>query len=409
MDIIIVGAGAAGLMAARKLSLSHQVTILEAAEVTGGRIRTIRNLEGGAEFVHGNLPLTMSILKDAKLSFKAMKGSMSTVQNQQWHQDEEIIPGWDSLLQQMGQITDDLTLNEFLDIYYPGDENAHLRSMTVKYAEGFDLADASKVSVRALYDEWNATETDNYHLDRGYGAMIDYLTNQCIDQACQLLTNSCVSEISLEDGKVTAKTTDSNKFSADKVIVTVPLGILQQAKIRFDSSADKHLAAANKLGWGSVIKIVLRFDRPFWEDHSKDIGFIFSDEAIPTWWTRSPASANILTGWLGGPSSLNHKNEDLLELAIHSLSNIFQLEKAELLKMLVDSLCIDWSREPFVGGAYCYDSLYSSQAREILRTPVENTLYFAGEAIYTGQHIGTVEAALVSGDEVAQMILNDRN
>src|SRR5687768_522891 len=94
-DIIIIGAGAAGLTAMKDLAeAGYKVCVLEAAETIGGRIATIEEkgftgaVEAGAEFIHGKLPLTFKLLKEAGLSYEAVEGDMIGVQNGEWQKEE---------------------------------------------------------------------------------------------------------------------------------------------------------------------------------------------------------------------------------------------------------------------------------------------------------------------------------
>jgi monoamine oxidase len=99
-DVIIIGAGAAGLLAMRELAeAGYHVCLLEAAEIAGGRISTIKegfqsHVEAGAEFIHGKLPLTFKLLKEAGLSYEVVEGKMIGVQNGNW-QTEEHDGHWD--------------------------------------------------------------------------------------------------------------------------------------------------------------------------------------------------------------------------------------------------------------------------------------------------------------------------
>lgn len=405
MDILIIGGGAAGLMAAKELSSSNRVTVLEAKEVLGGRIRTDGRIEAGAEFIHGKLPLTLSLLQDAGLTFTAVGGRMFRVGKNKWKQNEEIIEGWDKLLNRMGKIAEDMTLLEFLDTNFPQEKYAKLRNMTVSYAQGFDLADVSKVSTKSLYREWINEDDCNYRVDRGYISLINFLADECRKKQCNIITKSRVKNVSWKNEKVSITTVDDKTYHAEKLIVTTSLGMLQESSVNFTPPLVNYVQAANMLGWGNVIKVILTFTYPFWEDHQKNIGFILSDEAMPTWWTQAPAGSPILTGWLGGPPADKYRNEDLTALALDSLAEIFQRDITVLKTMLVSAHCFDWSDNPEVGGAYSYDTPLSEQARRVLNSPVLNTIYFAGEALYSGKHPGTVEAALISGRDVAIKIL----
>jgi monoamine oxidase len=116
----------------------------------------------------------------------------------------------------------------------------------------------------------------------------------------------------------------------------------------------------------------------------------------------------MLTGWLAGPKSKvlqAYSDKALLEEALNSLSKIFNIEIETLRKQLNAHRIINWSADPFTLGAYGYATVETPAARKILATPVVNTLYFGGEALYEGAEMGTVEAALANGMEVGEEIL----
>src|ERR1044072_4050505 len=103
--IIIIGAGAAGLIAAAEISKKCDVTILEKNETTGGRIRTVKSgdsiIEPGAEFVHGKTPITSKLVKEAGLKLAKLDGKMLRKQGKEWTEEQEMIEGWDELVQKM--------------------------------------------------------------------------------------------------------------------------------------------------------------------------------------------------------------------------------------------------------------------------------------------------------------------
>jgi monoamine oxidase len=394
-DIIIIGAGAAGLMAARELSSSFNVTVLEAKNVIGGRIHTIRpSIEAGAEFVHGRLPVTLGVLKEAALSYTPIAGKMYTADEGEIKQEEGFIEGWDELMEKMGALTRDMTLKEFLETYYADHAYAGLRNEITRYVQGYDLADPSKVSMFSLYNEWSAEDDVNFRVDKGYCEMINFLA-----KGCNIITGSTVQKIEWEQGHVKVFTADKT-YTAHKLIITVSLGILQHGLIHFTPAIDEYMNAASHIGFGSVIKILLEFKEPFWQE---DAGFIISKEKVPTWWAQLPNTTPVLTGWLGGPPAEAFKKvgkEEILRVALLSLSNIFQKE----LPPLVNSYVFNWAENPETLGAYSYDTPLSDAARKVLNVPLGDTVYFAGEALYEGKHPGTVEAALVSGKNVAQLV-----
>ena len=154
---------------------------------------------------------------------------------------------------------------------------------------------------------------------------------------------------------------------------------------------------------------MLEFKEAFWEKKKKGIGFLLTNEIIPTWWTQSPSSYPLLTGWAGGPQAWTLENKDdesILDLALRSLSNVFQKTVDELKQMLTASAVANWIKDPYSIGAYSYDTVGSMEAKKLLNTPIGETIFFAGEAFYEGPSIGTVEAALVSAKNVVEKIVN---
>jgi monoamine oxidase len=116
----------------------------------------------------------------------------------------------------------------------------------------------------------------------------------------------------------------------------------------------------------------------------------------------------VLTGWLAGPkadrvSSLTEA--ELVDVGLASLAEIFDLPLDQIKRNLVASRAINWGNDPFARGAYSYATLQTREAQVVLRKPAGDAIFFSGEALYGGPDMGTVEAALASGQEAAQTIL----
>jgi monoamine oxidase len=190
----------------------------------------------------------------------------------------------------------------------------------------------------------------------------------------------------------------------------VPLPLLSE--IVLPAAACERVAAAADIGFGNVVKILLRFRAKWWADHGgrdlADLSFLVSDATVPTWWTQHPTHHPVLTGWFAGPkadrvSSLTAT--ELVDMGVASLGEIFELPPDRIRRDLVALRAINWGNDPFARGAYSYATPQTRAAQLILREPDDGAIFFAGEALYAGADMGTVEAALASGLETAQMIL----
>lgn len=135
--------------------------------------------------------------------------------------------------------------------------------------------------------------------------------------------------------------------------------------------------------------------------------FLLSSATIPTWWTQLPIHDNTLTGRLGGRAACTHAgmdNAQLLELAITSLSQIFSKKPEVVRALLAESYVYNWSKDPFTLGSYAYATVGYQQAQAILKEPIAGRVFFAGEYMYSGTEMGTVEAALWNGRETSKKL-----
>ena len=205
-SIIIIGAGATGLVAAREFSPAFNVIVLEAAANTGGRIRSIslqgNIFEAGAEFIHGKAPLTVGLLKDAGISYVQTTGETYRKKNGRFINVQEMTEGWDELLKRMEDLKEDMTMQGFLDQYYTGTANESLRKHVKSFAEGFDVADITKASVKELCKEWNSEEFESYRIPGGYCALINYLQKRAEAGGAVVYTDTLISKVEWAAGQV---------------------------------------------------------------------------------------------------------------------------------------------------------------------------------------------------------------
>jgi monoamine oxidase len=428
-SILVVGAGAAGLTAARMLAeAGMQVTLLEARDRMGGRIHTVRDLpfspfaDLGAEFIHGKLPETFSLMKEAGLKHHSTAGSMWQAKNGQLSKDEHFIENWHVLEEKLEALQENITVDAFLDKYLHEEQYAELRRSVRRYAEGYDTASTDKASMLALKDEWlHEDDTQTSRPDDGYGALIQFLADKCIQAGGVIQLSSPVTAVKWQKNSVLATTADGHEYKAAKIILTVPVGVWQandkaKGTVQFLPALPEQMAAFGKIGMGAIIKFLLQFTTPFWTEEAMrahtgknldDMMFLFSDQRVPTWWTQYPVKTALLTGWLGGPEAAKLQDatdDETLQLALGALANIFNVTVDYLKERLGAAHVANWTAIPFTCGSYSYVTTETIAAIHFLKEPVEDTIWFSGEGLYEGNDIGTVEAALCSGKQVAEAI-----
>ncbi len=413
--ILIVGGGACGLMAAMELlAKGYEVTLLESRNRLGGRIWSLDaksarfKIEAGAEFIHGDLPLTLSLLKNLGIDIKKTGGKMVVIPQKGEEKSRDGI-NWELLFKKMGKLKKDMPLSTFLSTYFPDESNKQLRNYAIGFAGGYDLADPKKASTLALWEEWNSPEGDQFRIEGGYASLIAAMEAHCLREGCSIHLSEAVTNIRWKKGEVKARTAGERILEAGKLITTLPVGLWHRdpVPVRFSPGIPEKVRAYRQIGYGPVIKIILIFKRNFWKEKYGNAGFFLTGQAIPTWWTQFPIALPMLTGWLGGPAAkkINDLSQkEILNIALASLSTAFELDQKKLNILLAESFIYDWQQDEFSAGGYSYSMVGSQKAKTELGRPVERTLYFAGEALYAGTLQGTVEAALESGREVARKI-----
>jgi monoamine oxidase len=389
---------------------------LEARNRCGGRIYPLPAgefgyaAEGGAEFVHGEAPVTHGVLREAGLKVSPIQGTPRTMDDGKFVRRDSQSGHQAELQKALQDLTDDLTVAEFLRRHFAGPEYAALRRTIERMTEGYDAADPERASTLVLRDEWMV---GGHHTQGriigGYGALVAFLSAECRDRMVDIRLGAAVSAIDESNGKALVRCENGDAYTADAVILTVPLPILD--RIGLPAAERERAAAAAQIGFGNVIKLLLRFGTAWWCDDRRDLNdltFLSSDARIPVWWTQHPADLPLLTGWFAGPKTeamASLAEDELVQAGLGSLAETFGLDPAQLQRRLVAARAINWARDPHAGGAYSYATPATRDAQAVLSTVDGGRILFSGEALYRGQDMGTVEAALASGLETARSLL----
>ena len=291
-NLLIVGAGAAGLMTARELARAgRRVTIVEARDRCGGRVYPLPihefgyPAEGGAEFVHGAATVTRGLMREAGLSLQPRAGTRWSTRTGALLPDEPSVAHWDRFYQALGAVTVDLPIGEFLETHFGDPKYDRLRRAVTRTVEGYDAADPRLASTLAIRDEWTARDEGPHgRLADGFGALIQHLESECRRHGAAIHLGAAVNAIDETRGGVAARRCDGVVFEADAAILTVPPPILSE--IALPPAARERAAATADVGFGNVVKILLRFATKWWANRGgrdlADLSFLISDAKVPT-------------------------------------------------------------------------------------------------------------------------------
>ncbi len=411
-DAIIIGAGAAGLSAARILSgAGKTVCILEGRERIGGRIWTLHlphqplPVELGAEFVHGEAPATLSIAEAAGLLVVQVPDDHWWRRGKTWTRRDGFWQQMDRLLARIPKRGADISFAEFLN-RRPRTPPL-VRQMARAFVEGFNAAHADRISAASLRAEGgDSAPAKQFRIASGYDGVIEWLRAGLDPDRTTLRLGNAVTHLAWRRGAVQATTARGSMFHADAAVITIPLGVWKGPQsIHFDPPLREKQNAIGKLEVGQAVRIVFRFRERFW-DEERDF-FHSSDRFMPTWWTTAPFRAPLLTGWAGGHAAdalLALGSDAVIDGAIESMASTFSVSRRTIETLLESAHTHDWQADPFSRGAYSYAGVGGAHAHDALAKPVASTLFFAGEAT-TADETGTVAGAIGTGRRAAAQLL----
>jgi len=424
-DTIVVGAGTAGLAAAHGLAgRSVRVVLLEARDRVGGRVwscpvaRTGTPAELGAEFIHGRAELTMRLLRGAGIAAVPTgdEGWMCSTDGELLRDESE----WSSaagIFETARALAVDETVDRFLRRFERADATRERARSARAFVEGFDAADPAVASVRAIAEEWRSgVDSASARPVGGYRPMVALLHERCVAAGVQLHLSTVVRRISWRRGGVVIEVTrggERQTMQARTAILTLPVGVLRHrgddTAVEFDPTlpAAKH-AGLSSIEMGHVSKVALAFRTAFWEvvQHARyrDAAFFRCDrQPFPAYWTQVPVRSTLVVAWVGGPNAValsGVAEVDRIARARDGFGALFNAPKLARTEF-EGGLTHDWSRDPFARGAYSYVAVGRRDARAALAAPVDDTLFFAGEATSSDGQGGTVNGALETGVRAA--------
>jgi monoamine oxidase len=424
-DTLVIGAGASGLAAARTLQDAKQsVLVLEARDRLGGRIQTnydfaTHPIECGAEYIQGEKVSTWNWVRRygmktiptfAKDDRQFMYVNQKLLPFSQW----SALPGMEYLdfrsLQNNGLyqlLTDwiragkpDLSLAEFLSVH-----QISLSPEIYRIADHYVSASAAiDLDQLGVYGMMELTYDDGdrfFRLKDGYTRLMEkYAAGLSIryqTPVTRVRWNATGVEIQTETGAT---------YTAKQVVITLPLALLQQNVVPFEPELpETKLSAIHGLGSGSITKLILKFDQPFWDRKQE---FFLTTLDTQMWWRPGWGHDNeqaILTAYTGakGAEKLGSLGkEGAIQSGLQDLEKMFRVQLGDRLR---DAMFVDWQADPYARMAYSYVPVKGGKLRSQLAQPIDQVLFFAGEATHTTR-ASLVHGALESGIRAAHEILS---
>lgn len=429
-DVVVIGAGAAGLAAARRLAgRSRRVIVLEARDRIGGRVwsrtpsRAAVPAELGAEFIHGPAVETMTLLREAGLASIDTTGeSWQCDANGELRRRDDASPAAAEILEGARKLAGDESVESFLR-RFDGDQSLRETVQDARaFVEGFEAADPSIASVRAIADEWQTgVDSTTARPLGGYPPVFERLRDACAAAGVQICLETAVRRIGWRRGTVTIDATSAYgaalAIRAKAAVVTVPVGVLRQSGDDTAIVFDPELPAAKRealrnIEMGHVVKVVMWFRTAFWtrirDGRYRDAAFFRCyGQPFAAYWTQLPVRSELIAAWAGGPQAIalaGASPAQCIARAVDGFGTLFgepALARAEL----EGGFTHDWSRDPFARGAYSYVTVGGGDARAVLAAPVDDTLFFAGEATSNDGQGGTVSGAFETGERAAREIV----
>ena len=428
-EFAVVGAGAAGLAAARVLTRSGaSVAVFEARSRIGGRVWTKPTAGGvvelGAEFIHGRDETVFSEADSAGLPILRVADRHVELRGGAWKSLPDVWKRFDRLTRGIARVRRDRSIADYIAARGPA-LSASDRRLLISLVEGFDAAPIAIAGANAISTAgeppMEAGERAPFRLAGGWGSYLAWMHAQLDPRLCRLLLATVVRRIAWSRGAASLGT-DAGEFRARAVLVTLPVGVLQappgvEGAVRFDPDPPRLRRALSGLAMGDVVRLGLRFREAFWGAGSsrparrrpdgEPTFFHVPGAEFPTWWTSSPVVSPTLTVWSAGSAARSLLGLDRAEILRRGMATVARglgVAPALVRKNLLGAESHDWSGDSFSRGAYSFARVGGASAGRALGQPFEGTLFFAGEAITTGE-AGTVTAALESGRRAARRML----
>ncbi|MBV8171500.1 MAG: FAD-dependent oxidoreductase [Candidatus Eremiobacteraeota bacterium] len=415
IDVIVIGAGMAGVAAARALTRAGlRVCVLEARERIGGRIFTLRDtcdapVEGGAELIHGRSAPTLADIKAASLSLRPNSHSPGALlvdlgHGCRWLPLELAHPqswrAFDVLRRLVRFHSGDISAAEFIGrCGYRGRARSLAEMVFTSHLPGA----ADDIGIRGFLED-NVLELEtgaDYRVNEGYDRLVAHIAR---DLGVEL--GFVVETIDWSAGGVCVHASDGRMRRARAAVTTLPVGVIQGGDVRFtpELPASKRVALGAVV-MGPVLKLVMRFEKAFWPPRIAAVCSVAGP--VTLYWNVFYGAAvdrPVLTAYCTGARAAalgRLSDEAAIACVLDDLRRHFPRTEPKIAAWRR----IDWSNDPYARGGYSYLRTGGSGARARLAAADTGALFWAGSEVASEPIAATVGGAYASGVRAASECL----
>ena len=416
LDVIVIGAGMAGISAARDLVRAGlSVVVLEGRDRIGGRVFTQYDfcdepVEGGAEFIHGEKAATLPEAQAAGLNFRGSPQMRRTAFNlggkTHWLPLVCMHPETWACASMRRNIVNsgpsDLSAREFIEKHNYRGRARMLTEMTfLQHLPG----GVDDVGVLGFIDDgvMDLQMRFNRRVVEGYSALPRSLAG-----GLDIRLNAVVEAVVWNHDYVRVTLRDGSELEARAAISAVPVGVLKSGSIRFEPGLPETKQwALSKIEMGPILKVLLHFEKRFWPRWMEMVAC--STGPINLYWTvfrSGDDKPDVLTAYCLGPRAealSQESDEGALEIVMDDLKRLFP--RSDPRGALVNHRFINWAKDPFARGGYTYLRPGGRGAREKLRATDTGALFWAGAGTESQPVSELVESAYLSGRRAAREVL----
>jgi monoamine oxidase len=421
LDVIVIGAGAAGLAAARDLvAAGKSVLVIEARNRIGGRVWTDRSwqdlpLEAGAGWIQtatGN-PLTLLAAQFGAETFETDYDNeiLYDFDGRKVGDDEanEIYDLFERIMERIDRERDaldyDSTLRAAVDAEITrrglsAEERRRMLYSLNVWVEQEYAGDASDLSLW-WWDNDSDFDSPDLMLANGYDHIINGLA-----QGLDIRLEHVVQQVTYRDSAVTI-TTNRGNYSAKRAVITLPLGVLRSGAITFAPALPQNkLDAINRLHMGILDRVYLRFDSVFWPGDTQVLAYMGKDKGYwSSFYNMLPVTGQpVLLAFNAGAEAQGIEGWNDQQI-VDGMMTVLRTIYGTSIPAPLDFKITRWGQDPYAMGSYSHIPLGATpEDYDSLGKPVEDRLYFAGEAT-SQKYPATVHGAYLTGMQAAKQIL----